>query len=224
MRWTSIAALLPIVALAHPAAAGTIRGRVHLPPAPRAAEAANAYPGNAHAMPGMHAPPRGLPADAVVSVERIPAAAESALARAAAGAAAPQLAQKDQAFVPRVLAVATGGAVDFPNQDPIYHNVFSLSSVRRFDLGKYPKGSSRRVTFPRAGLVNVYCDIHASMEAFILVLPNHAFTRPSPAGGFALPELPAGRYELRVWHPDFGTTSTTVDVPATGDAVVEAGW
>jgi len=170
----------------------------------------------------MHAVEHGLPGDAVVSIARVPAAAESALARLPG--AVPQLAQKDQSFVPRVVAVAAGGAVDFPNEDPIYHNVFSLSSVRRFDLGKYPKGGSKRVTFPRTGLVNVYCDIHSNMEAFVLVLPNHAFARPTATGAFALPALPAGMYELHVWHPDFGETSTSVQVPADGDATVEAGW
>jgi hypothetical protein len=111
--------------------------------------------------------------------------------------------------------------VDFPNLDPIYHNVFSLSPVRRFDLGKYPRGHSRQVTFPKPGLVNVYCDIHSDMEAFILVLPNHAFARPTRAGEFTLPDLPAGRYILKAWHPDLGERSETVEVPATGDVTAD---
>jgi plastocyanin len=204
--------------IATAASAGTIHGTLHVPAthAP-AMESANPYPGHAHSLPGMHMVERGLVTDAVVYVERIPAAAESALA--AAAAPPPKLAQKDQMFAPRVVAIAVGSAVDFPNMDPIYHNVFSASPVRRFDLGKYPKGNSRRVEFRKTGLVNVYCDIHSNMEAFILVTPNHAFARPSAAGEFALPDLPPGSYQLRVWHPDLGEQKLAIEVPASGDAV-----
>ena len=175
----------------------------------------NAYPGRAGSMPGMHASPRGLASDAVVYVDHVPPGADSALA--AAATPMPRLAQKDQSFVPRVLAIAVGTRVDFPNQDPIYHNVFSLSAARRFDLGKYPRGSSRQVLFSKPGLVNVYCDIHSEMEAFVLVLPHHGFARPSPSGEFTLPELPAGRYVLHAWHPDLGEQTVTLDVPEVGE-------
>jgi hypothetical protein len=115
-----------------------------------------------------------------------------------------------------VLAVAVGQKVEFPNQDRIYHNVFSLSPVRRFDLGKYPRGESRQVVFSKAGLVNVYCDIHSDMEAFILVLPNAAFVRPQDSGAFAFPELPAGKYHVKIWHPDYPEQEREVEIPATG--------
>ena len=82
----------------------------------------------------------------------------------------------------------------FENRDRIYHSVFSVSTTRRFDLGKYPKGHSRSVTFPKAGVVNVYCDIHSDMAAFVLVTPNHAYAQPAADGGYALPNLPAGKY------------------------------
>ena len=103
--------------------------------------------------------------------------------------------QKDKQFIPHVLAIQSGTDVVFPNFDPIYHNVFSLSPSRRFDLGKYPRGSSRTVNFPKPGLVNVYCDIHSNMEAFILVLPHHGFTRPRASGEFRLPDLGEGLEE-----------------------------
>ena len=173
-------------------------------------------------MPGMHAAVRGLVTDAVISVDRVPTAAESALAKAEVPR--PRLAQKDQEFLPRVVAVAIGGEVDFPNLDPIYHNVFSLSPIKKFDLGKYPQGHSKTVTFPRTGLVNVYCDIHSSMEAFVLVLPNHAFARPRTDGGFALPDLPPGHYTVRVWHPDLGTIAREVDVPASGGLTLDLSY
>ena len=158
----TLAALL----MAVPANAGTVRGVLRVPPeAGVAAHPVDAYPGHANAMPGMHQTVRGKVTDAVVYVERIPAATDSALIAADTGPP-PRFAQRDQTFVPRVLAVGVGTRVEFPNEDPIYHNVFSLSKARRFDLGKYPRGQSRSLVFARAGLVNVYCDIHADMEGF----------------------------------------------------------
>ena len=135
--------------------------------------------------------------------------------------ARPQLAQKNEAFVPRVVAVAVCSSVDFPNLDPIYHNVFSLSTTRRFDLGKYPRGHSKAVVFARAGLVNVYCDIHSEMEAFVLVLPHHAFSRPGADGSFELPGLPPGHYRLHAWHPDLPEIVRAVEIPEQGEASVE---
>jgi len=168
-------------------------------------------------MPGMHDVVRGLATDAVVFVDHVPAPADSAIA---AAEARPTLAQRNQSFEPRVLAVAVGTAVDFPNLDPIYHNVFSLSPAKRFDLGKYPRGHFKTVVFDRVGLVNVYCDIHSNMEAFVRVLENHAFARPAADGSFTLPALPAGRYQLHVWHPDLPESIESVEVPATGDVQV----
>ncbi len=184
----------------------------------------NAYPGHAGAMPGMHAVARGRVTDAVVYLEQVGPAVDSTLAATQARAARPQLAQKDETFVPRVVAVAVGGAVDFPNLDPIYHNVFSLSATRRFDLGKYPRGHSKAVVFNKVGLVNVYCDIHSEMEAFVLVLPNHAFVQPAADGVFELPGLAAGRYRLHVWHPDLPEIVRTVELPEGGDASVELSY
>ncbi len=221
MKPLPAAALLMLLWTRPPqAAAGVIRGTLRVPP-PAAAPAApmNAYPGSAGSMAGMHAPRRGLAGDAVLYVSDVPAHAESALA--AAAGPAPLLAQKDQRFVPRVVAIAANTAVEFPNLDPIFHNVFSLSPTRRFDLGKYPRGSSRQVLFPKPGLVNVYCDIHSDMEAFVLVLPHHGFARPAASGEFELPALPAGAYVLNVWHPDLGGQSVTVEVPQVGAVEVD---
>lgn len=211
--------LLAALASATPATAGVIRGSLQLPAVAARAPAMNAYPGRAGAMPGHSVPARGLVADAVLYLARIPAAAESALAGMPRARA--QLAQKQESFVPRVVAVARGGTVDFPNLDPIYHNVFSLSPSKRFDLGKYRQGLSKAVVFDRTGLVKVYCDIHADMAAFVMVLPNRAFTQPGPDGSFELPDLPPGRYELRVWHPDLPEIARTVEIPEHGDARVE---
>jgi plastocyanin len=213
--------LLAFATLVAPAAiAGTIRGTIHVPERAGSGGAhMQAYAGSAGAMPGMHGPVHGRVTDAVVYVATVPADVESTLA--AIAAPRPKLAQKDECFLPRVVPVAVGTAVDFPNLDPIYHNVFSLSPVKRFDLGKYPRGQSKAVVFNRIGLVNVFCDIHSEMAAFVLVLPHHAFVQPKADGTFELPDLPAGKYELHVWHPDLTEIVRTVDLPAQGDARVD---
>ena len=123
-------------------------------------------------------------------------------------------------FSPRVLAIQVGTTVEFPNRDPIYHNVFSVSPAKRFDLGKYAQGHSRRVRFDKPGLVNVYCDIHSDMAAWVYVVPHHVFAQASASGRFALPDVPAGHYTLVAWHPDHGEKTFEVDVPAKGDATV----
>jgi len=202
------------------ASAARIRGTVRVPTAPQAEPAFHPYAGHASSMAGHMMAERGAPGDAVLWIESLPAAVDSALA---VPAAHPRLAQKDQSFVPRVVVVPVGGVVDFPNMDPIYHNVFSVSPARRFDLGKYPRGESRSVRFPRSGLVNVYCDIHSDMAGFILVTPTRAFARPSADGAWQLPELPPGRYDVHWWHPDFPAGHREVDLGA-GDAVVDVGF
>jgi hypothetical protein len=206
---------LLLLCVATPAGAGVITGTVRVPSPTAAGPQLNPYPGRISSMPGAHGPKRGLVVDAVVFVERIPVGTDSLLAQQPRPR--PRLAQKDQCFEPRVVAVALGGAVDFPNLDPIYHNVFSPSPVKRFDLGKYPKGQSRRVIFPRAGVVNVFCDIHSDMEAFVLVLPHHAYTQPDADGRYTLPDLPPGTYVLRAWHPDLREVRREVVVPETGE-------
>lgn len=199
------------------AEAGKIHGHVRMNAAPSGpAVAANPYPGRASSMTVSHAQRHGGPDEAVVYVDRVPAGTDSSLRHGV-----PKLAQKDQSFVPRVLAVASGGSVDFPNFDPIYHNVFSVSPVKRFDLGKYPRGQSKRVKFSQPGVVNVYCDIHSDMAAFIVVVPNRFYTQPDADGGYALPELPAGRYTVRVWHPDQPEARHEVVVRDGGDTALD---
>lgn len=110
------------------------------------------------------------------------------------------MAQRKEQFIPHVLPILAGATVFFPNEDRVFHNVFSLSGTRTFDLPKYPAGSSRSVTFPRPGLVNVFCHIHADMSAIIMVRDNEYFVTPDTAGHFALEEIPPGEYTLVVWH------------------------
>ena len=110
------------------------------------------------------------------------------------------MAQIDERFDPHVIPVVEGGRVEFPNRDGIYHNVFSLSSARTFDLGRYPKGSSKSVVFPKPGIVQVFCHIHSDMSGIVLVLTNPFFAAPDSSGRYALDDLPPGDYTIVGWH------------------------
>ncbi len=114
----------------------------------------------------------------------------------APAATVPKLRQHKGQFEPRLLAITAGQKVDFPNMDKFFHNVFSLSKARRFDLGQYKKGRSKKKTFPRKGIVEVYCNIHPKMSATILVLPNRAFAFTSVDGSFTLRDVPAGSWSV----------------------------
>ena len=119
---------------------------------------------------------------------------------AASPAKTPAMRQKDERFLPHVLPILQGTTVEFPNDDEIFHNVFSLSGPKKFDLPKYPAGASRSVTFPRTGVVNVFCHIHTDMSAVILVLDNPFFVTPGEDGRFSLPDVPPGEYTIVAWH------------------------
>lgn len=112
----------------------------------------------------------------------------------------PVLDQKNLEFHPRVLPILTGTTVDFPNRDNLFHNVFSYSQTKEFDLGRYPKNDSRSVTFDQPGVVRVYCDIHSHMSATILVLRNPYFTVPSEEGSYVIQHVPDGKYTLVLWY------------------------
>jgi plastocyanin len=107
--------------------------------------------------------------------------------------------QKNKAFTPHVLPVVAGSFVDFPNADLIFHNAFSSYNGQIFDIGLYPPGTSRSVHFTRSGVVRVFCNIHPSMSAVILVLATPWFTTTAKDGSFRL-DAPPGIYELSVFH------------------------
>ncbi len=145
----------------------------------------------------LHRDPDPL-ANVVLYLESTPSLRQ--VTRAVSGVRAPELRQSGERFVPHVLAIRTGTTVQFPNDDPLFHNVFSLSRVKTFDLGRYPRGASRPVTFETAGVVPVFCHIHADMSAYIVVLDHPFFVIPDSAGRFALEGVPPGDYRLVAWH------------------------
>lgn len=111
----------------------------------------------------------------------------------------PVLDQRNEQFHPYILPVLVGSTVEFPNNDKVFHNVFSFSKTKTFDLGKYPTKTSKTVTFDKTGIVSVYCEIHSHMNAFILVLPNPWFCQVREDGAFRLPDVPAGTWTVKVF-------------------------
>ncbi len=111
-----------------------------------------------------------------------------------------QIDQRNKRFVPHILAIPTGTTVDFPNSDPIFHNAFSNFEGKVFDIGLYSPGTSRSVRFDRPGVVRVFCNIHPTMSAIIVVLSTPFFAVTNPDGRFQIPNVPAGEYELRIFH------------------------
>ena len=122
----------------------------------------------------------------------------------------PAIRQEGETFIPHVLPIVKGTTVDFPNLDPIFHNVFSLSGAKSFDLGRYPQGSSRSVTFGQSGVVPVFCHLHSHMSAIILVLDNPYFAVPDADGRYRIGNIPPGTYTLTGWHERSDSTRQQV--------------
>jgi plastocyanin len=145
-----------------------------------------------------------------------------------------EMIQKQKMFLPHVLAIPVGSTVNFPNYDPIFHNAFSNYSGQLFDVGLYPPKTNRAVQFRREGIVRVFCNIHPSMSAVIVVLTTPYFAVSSRDGSFTIPNVPPGNYQLHVFHEratqetlDALSRKVTVDVNGTrlGPLVIsEAGY
>ena len=131
------------------------------------------------------------------------------------------LEQKNRRFVPETLVVPAGSTVSFPNLDPIFHNVFSLSNPKSFDLGNYPKDHTRTVTFSKPGIVFVHCHLHPNMAAAIVVSPNQWSTKADAAGRFALSGAPPGSYTIVAWHKTAGFFRQAVHVTEHRAAAVQ---
>jgi hypothetical protein len=210
-----VAALALLVA---PSAAGVIRGV--LVTSAHGTRAHGAADSSAAAKPALQ---RGAN-DAVIYLAQVPQKVEKKLTHRGLFRKAPRpprIVQTKLRFVPRVLAAAVGTAVEFENLDRVYHNAFSVSAAKRFDLGKYAPGTIDTVTFDHVGVANLHCDIHPDESGFVVVVPNHAFARPDSLGRFTLPKLPRGQYTVRVWHPRLGEITRTVEMPKHGDVALE---
>jgi plastocyanin len=127
--------------------------------------------------------------------------------------------QRNETFIPHVLAITVGTTVDFLNSDNTYHNVFSLSKAKRFDLGHYATGNSKSVRFDRPGIVRVFCEIHSHMSAFILVFNHRYFATTSADGRYQIARVPPGRYTLNAWNEGAVRESRQVTVPEGGGPI-----
>jgi plastocyanin len=112
----------------------------------------------------------------------------------------PRLVQKNKSFIPHLLVVPVGSAVEFPNRDPFFHNVFSLFEGKRFDLGLYETGSARLVHFDQPGISYIFCNIHPDMSAVVIALNTRWYAISDAAGQLSIPDVPYGRYTLHAWN------------------------
>ncbi len=127
-----------------------------------------------------------------------------------------QVTMDGRQFKPRVRVVTPGSTVDFPNTDPFSHNIFSTAPGAAFDLGTYGSGPGKSTQFKKAGTYPVYCNIHAKMTAWVVVVPTPFVTQPGNDGRFTVNNVPAGKYELHVWHERTNELVKDVDVAASG--------
>jgi plastocyanin len=135
-----------------------------------------------------------------------------------------RLLQKNKQFTPHVLAVTVGTEIEFPNQDPFFHDVFSIYHGKPFDLGLYESGQVRRVRFSEPGVSYIFCNIHPEMSAAVIALTTPHFAITAPEGSFQIRHVPPGQYKLGVWYelaPDSELTSLSRDIEvASGDNTV----
>ena len=221
MRRTLVALALVASALGtwRPAAApvaaarpGTIRGRVELRRPPVASD-------RRPTVTDLGTPAgRDVP-DLLRSVVYLESAPRGAFETSDGGHAV--MDQRNESFVPHVLAITTGTTVDFPNSDRFYHNVFSLSKIKTFDLGRYAAGHSKSIRFDRAGIVRVFCDIHSHMNAYILVFSHPFFALTDGDGRYRIDDVPAGTYGIVAWNEGTPSDTRSVTVPDGGTAEID---
>ena len=125
---------------------------------------------------------------------------------------------RGKTLLPHVLVIPVGSTVQFPNDDPISHNLFSLSSGNNFDLGLYRRGAGKSFTFKSPGVVNVYCNVHPTMSSVIHVMSSPYFVFTDATGNFSLADVPPGSYTLVAWNEQGGMTQSKLTVPAAGIA------
>lgn len=124
------------------------------------------------------------------------------------------LTQRNLTFLPKSLAVQTGTTLEFPNEDLVFHNVFSFHDGQRFDLGTYPVGTKRRVVFSEAGVSRLFCNIHPHMAGYIVAVDSPLFSTTDQHGQFVIQNVPPGEYTYHAWRPSGRAVTGTIAIPA----------
>jgi len=187
---------------AQSAQTGTVAGQVQVvAKSSRRLVSAGAYPGRTVGLPAGHDAAELANVVVFVRSKATPSAPRRTTIR-----------QTHEEFVPHLVAISTGSTVEFPNDDLIFHNVFSLSRSAVFDLGRYPRGGSKSKTFTKPGVVKVFCHLHSHMSALIRVFDHPYFAIPDPQGRFAIPNLPTGEHDVVAWHERAGEVTRSVAV------------
>jgi len=203
---TGMVVVVPAATPARPLAseAGSVEGRVHVVSASsRRLASAGAYPSR---VVGIAAESKTSElANVVVFVNAKPSAPAASRA---------SIRQEGEEFLPHLVAITVGSTVDFPNEDLVFHNVFSLSRAGTFDLGRYPKGRSKTRLFDKPGLIKVFCHLHSQMSAMIRVFDHSYFAIPGPDGRFSIPDVPPGAYNVIAWHERVGEVTLRTAVVA----------
>jgi plastocyanin len=130
--------------------------------------------------------------------------------------------QRNLTFTPHVLAVRVGTTVEFPNNDKVFHNVFSFRDGKKFDLGMYPKGMSKRIVFDKPGLARLFCNIHPNMAAYVLAVDTPYFAVSNEHGTFGIAGVPAGTYTYHAWRP--GGQPLSGSITLDGNQTLEINW
>lgn len=124
--------------------------------------------------------------------------------------------QRDKTFIPHVTVVTTGTTVQFPNHDTIFHNVFAYFNAKKFDLGMYPRGATKSVTFDKKGLVSLLCNVHSEMSAYIMVVDTPYYALTGKQGRYQIKDIPPGVYSAHVWHESGASLTQTVTIRSDG--------
>ncbi len=127
--------------------------------------------------------------------------------------------QREKMFQPHVSVVTVGTTVEFPNNDTVFHNVFAYFNAKKFDLGMYPRGTTKRVTFDKAGMVALLCNVHSEMSAYIIVVDTPYYVITDKKGKGSLPNVPPGTYTLHIWHESGATVTKQVEIKENVKAV-----
>ncbi len=203
--------------------AGTIIGRVHAEGKAGTEQDPNCAPGSydSRALKFAQRVDYAAMHDFVVSLEGAVGTNQPAAPEKPVEVVTKRVAQHKAMFYPHILPVMKGTTVEWPNEDDIFHNVFSFSEIQPFDLGLYKGHEVKPVTFNTPGRVDVFCSIHSSMSCVVLVLENPYFAATDEKGTYVIPNVPAGTYKIKAWHERLPSQRREITVPENGEVRVD---